>query len=113
MHLEDQPYPQGPLKRSTSSGNTRTSGDLNSGRAFDSGCSCHQSTEGVYNDLLGRSTVCHCGAPRLAPEHEFVKALMNIGKRLQSLPTKELRSKFTVFLLTTFCSFLKQISLLF
>jgi hypothetical protein len=27
------------------------------------------------------------------PQFEFVNALMNIGKKLQILPTKELRSK--------------------
>ena len=32
-------------------------------------------------------------APRLQPEVEFVQALMNIGKKLQNLPTKELRSE--------------------
>ena len=84
-----------PLKRSASTGATQqmVTGDLMSGRAFDSGCRCHQSSEGVINDLVGRQTECHCGAPRLSPQLEFIKALMNIGKKLQQLPTKELRSK--------------------
>lgn len=35
-------------------------GDLTSGRAFESGCTCHKSSEAVLNDLTGRETVCHC-----------------------------------------------------
>ena len=69
-------------------------GDLTSGRAFNNGCRCYQSSEGVLNDLLHRRTDCHCGAPRLAPQLEFVNALMAIGKKLQQLPTKEQRSKY-------------------
>ncbi|KAK3088656.1 hypothetical protein FSP39_022005 [Pinctada imbricata] len=69
-----------------------TAGDLASGRAFDSGCTCRQSSEAIVNDLTGKETVCQCGAPRLKAQFEFVNALMNIGKRLQHLPTKELRS---------------------
>ena len=30
-----------------------SSGDLTSGRAFDNGCTCHLSSEGVKNDLVG------------------------------------------------------------
>ena len=36
-------------------------GDISSGRAFDSGCSCYDSAEGKCNDLLGRRVDCHCG----------------------------------------------------
>ena len=32
-----------------------SSGDLTSGRAFDNGCTCHMSSEGVKNDLVGKS----------------------------------------------------------
>ncbi|XP_014779200.1 phosphatidylinositol 4-kinase beta isoform X2 [Octopus bimaculoides] len=67
-------------------------GDLTSGRAFESGCTCHKSSEALFNDLTGRKTVCHCEAPRLMPQQEFVKALMNIAQKLQQLPTKELRT---------------------
>ncbi|KAL8558756.1 Phosphatidylinositol 4-kinase beta [Nucella lapillus] len=67
-------------------------GDLASGRAFDSGCKCMQSSEAVINSLTGRQTPCQCNAPRLQPEVEFVQALMNIGQKLQHLPTKELRT---------------------
>ena len=80
---------------SGSNGNSRpTMGDLTSGRAFNNGCRCYQSSEGVLNDLLHRRTDCHCGAPRLAPQLEFVNSLMAIGKKLQQLPTKEQRSKY-------------------
>lgn len=71
-------------------------GDLLSGRAFDNGCTCHLSTEGVFNDLVGRCTQCHCGAPRLKAQFEFVRALLNIGKMLSQLSTKEQRSKFII-----------------
>ncbi|KAK7484350.1 hypothetical protein BaRGS_00024355 [Batillaria attramentaria] len=69
-----------------------SAGDLASGRAFDNGCKCMQSSEAVLNDLTGRQTFCLCNAPRLMPEVEFIEALMNIGKKLQQLPTKELRT---------------------
>ncbi|KAL5290760.1 PI4KB family protein [Megaselia abdita] len=63
-------------------------GDLTSGRAFDNGCICFESVRGTVNDLLGHKTVCMCGAPKTAPQKEFMKALMNIGKNLTTLPTK-------------------------
>ena len=34
-----------------------------------------------------------CGAPRLAPQQEFIKALISIGKRLSTLPTKEAKTQ--------------------
>ncbi|XP_060064447.1 phosphatidylinositol 4-kinase beta-like [Ylistrum balloti] len=77
---------------SSSSSLMETPGDLSTGHAFDNGCTCHQSSEAIVNDLTGRETLCHCGAPRLAPELEFVNALMNIGSKLQLLPTKEART---------------------
>ncbi|XP_050409200.1 phosphatidylinositol 4-kinase beta [Patella vulgata] len=67
-------------------------GDLTTGRAFDNGCTCHRSSEAMFNNLTGRETLCSCEAPRLMPELEFVKSLMSIGIRLQLLPTKELRT---------------------
>ena len=63
-------------------------GDLSSGRAFDNGCLCFESQRGTVNDLLGQQTECSCGAPKLASEKEFLKALIDIGKILTSLPTK-------------------------
>ncbi|KAJ1522314.1 hypothetical protein ONE63_002611 [Megalurothrips usitatus] len=64
-------------------------GDLSSGRAFDSGCTCFESCLGVVNDLRGRRTHCSCDAPRLAPQLEYIKSLISIGKVLSSIPTKE------------------------
>uniref|UniRef100_A0A182JQP9 Phosphatidylinositol 4-kinase beta n=1 Tax=Anopheles christyi TaxID=43041 RepID=A0A182JQP9_9DIPT len=63
-------------------------GDLSTGRAFDNGCVCFESVRGTVNDLLGQQTVCSCGAPKLAPEKEFMKALIDIGKMLTCLQTK-------------------------
>uniref|UniRef100_A0A182JLU1 Phosphatidylinositol 4-kinase beta n=1 Tax=Anopheles atroparvus TaxID=41427 RepID=A0A182JLU1_ANOAO len=63
-------------------------GDLSTGRAFDNGCPCFESVRGTVNDLLGQQTVCSCGAPKLAPEKEFMKALIDIGKMLTCLQTK-------------------------
>ena len=65
-------------------------GDLTSGRAFDNGCACFESRVAAVNDLRGERTPCSCGAPRLAPQQEFIRALISIGKRLssQSLPNK-------------------------
>lgn len=37
---------------------------------------------------------CVCNAPRLAPEFEFTKALISIGKKLVRLASKELKSDF-------------------
>jgi len=73
------------LTRSTSSGNVQVlAGDLSSGRAFDNGCTCQ---------LGGGHVECHCGAPRLRAQLEFVGALMSISSRLSQLPTKDMRSK--------------------
>ena len=41
-----------------------------------------------YLKILGT-----CGAPRLAPQQEFIKALISIGKRLSTLPTKEAKTQ--------------------
>ncbi|KAA0202912.1 hypothetical protein HAZT_HAZT001092 [Hyalella azteca] len=67
-------------------------GDLNSGRSFDNGCSCFDSEEARCNALRGKTIDCHCGAPRLAPELEFVRSLISIGKRLSAQPTKEAKT---------------------
>ena len=76
------------LTRSTSSGNVQMlAGDLSSGRAFDNGCTCQ------HSELAGRHVECHCGAPRLRAQLEFVGALMNVSKRLSQLPTKDMRSE--------------------
>ncbi|XP_022221815.2 phosphatidylinositol 4-kinase beta isoform X2 [Drosophila obscura] len=63
-------------------------GDLTSGHAFDNGCTCFETVRGQVNGLLGQRTLCSCGAPKTAPQKEFMKALMNVGKNLTSLPSK-------------------------
>uniref|UniRef100_A0A8D8E6I2 Phosphatidylinositol 4-kinase beta n=1 Tax=Culex pipiens TaxID=7175 RepID=A0A8D8E6I2_CULPI len=63
-------------------------GDLSSGRAFDNGCVCFESVRGTVNDLLGQQTVCSCGAPKLVPQKEFMKSLIDIGRMLSVLQTK-------------------------
>jgi len=68
-------------------------GDLASGRAFDNGCSCLESCKMAVNELCGRKTYCTCGAPRLAPQQEFIRALLSIGKRLGKAPTKEAKTQ--------------------
>lgn len=35
-------------------------GDLSSGRAFDNGCMCFNTCQGVVNDLRGEKTECSC-----------------------------------------------------
>ncbi|XP_033340009.1 phosphatidylinositol 4-kinase beta fwd isoform X2 [Megalopta genalis] len=78
------------LRRSHSGTINKVSlGDLSSGRAFDNGCTCFYSCQGVVNDLRGQKTDCICNAPRLAPELEFIQALISIGKLLGTIPTKE------------------------
>ncbi|XP_012271347.1 phosphatidylinositol 4-kinase beta [Orussus abietinus] len=78
------------LRRSHSGLTNKVSlGDLSSGRAFDNGCTCFDSCQGVVNDLRGQKTDCVCNAPRLAPELEFIRALISIGKLLGTIPTKE------------------------
>ena len=64
-----------------------TLGELTSGRAFDNGCTCFESCKAAVNELCGRKTHCTCGAPRLAPQQEFIRALISIGKRLGALQT--------------------------
>ncbi|KAL4706894.1 hypothetical protein ACJJTC_012353 [Scirpophaga incertulas] len=53
-------------------------GDLASGRAFDNGCLCGEQ--------------CSCGAPRLAPQTQFLNALTSIGRRLAGVADKERRN---------------------
>ncbi|KAK7015186.1 Phosphatidylinositol 4-kinase beta [Halocaridina rubra] len=80
-------------KRTPSSGSIKSClGDLTSGRAFDNGCCCFDSEEARCNTLRGKTVECHCGAPRLSPELEFVRALISTGKRLGAQPTKEAKT---------------------
>lgn len=63
-------------------------GDLSSGRAFDNGCRCFESVRNTVNDLRGQRTACTCRAPKLSPQKEFMKSLIEIGRNLTTLPTK-------------------------
>ena len=49
----------------------------------------------LLSTAAGRQTECHCGAPRLRSQLEFINALVHIGSNLQILPTKDLRSEYT------------------
>ncbi|CAF1247199.1 unnamed protein product, partial [Didymodactylos carnosus] len=62
-------------------------GDINSGRAFDNNCLCFESVHGF------RRRECTCNASKLGPEHFFMTALVNIGKKLPQVPTKEKKSQ--------------------
>ncbi|CAG9794948.1 unnamed protein product [Diatraea saccharalis] len=53
-------------------------GDLASGRAFDNGCLCGEQ--------------CSCGAPRLAPQIQFLNSLTSIGRRLAGVADKQCRT---------------------
>ncbi|XP_053604212.1 phosphatidylinositol 4-kinase beta isoform X2 [Plodia interpunctella] len=64
------------LRLATPSG--RHLGDLASGRAFDNGCLCGEQ--------------CSCGAPRLAPQTQFLNSLTSIGRRLAGVADKERRN---------------------
>lgn len=47
--------------KSTGAGAGKPSfGDLTSGRAFDNGCVCFYTCQGVVNDLRGKRTECTC-----------------------------------------------------
>lgn len=99
-------------RRTPSSGSTKNCiGDLQSGRAFDNGCTCFDAESAEF----ARKTACVCLAPRLLPQLEFIKgnthcaqcvfslitigvfvffffppaALINIGKRLGAQQSKE------------------------
>ncbi|XP_072041831.1 phosphatidylinositol 4-kinase beta-like [Amphiura filiformis] len=83
------------LRRVNSHAVDLSMGDLTSGRAFSNGCTCFDTTANKLNQMTGRmhrTTECTCSAPRLSPELEFLDALMAIGKRLQGLPTREMRT---------------------
>ncbi|CAF3545253.1 unnamed protein product [Rotaria sp. Silwood1] len=62
-------------------------GDLNSGRAFDNNCMCFENVNGF------RRRECTCNAPKLAPVREFMTALINIGKKLPHVPTKDKKTQ--------------------
>ncbi|KAK2555371.1 Phosphatidylinositol 4-kinase beta [Acropora cervicornis] len=72
-------------------------GDLRYGHAFDSRCSKHSpvvspSTSSPALSELVRAPDCGCQTPRLVAQREFISALIAVGKRLTSLPTKDLKT---------------------
>ncbi|KAG8197688.1 hypothetical protein JTE90_001612 [Oedothorax gibbosus] len=67
--------------------------DLATGSAFDNGCKCFESCRSICSDLRGQVVHCHCQAPRLGVEQDFVQSLMSIGLRLQPVLTKELKTQ--------------------
>ena len=77
-----QIYISGIIKTSQSTSNlghpsTDVTGDLATGRAFDNGCVCHQSSEAIVNDLTGKETVCHCGVSMGPIFHDLWAVVIN------------------------------------
>ncbi len=91
-----------------------------SGRAFDNNCNCldvhlrnqqiklettflqdqknnhsenKENVHDVARSINSADFECVCNAPRLAPEFEFTKALISIGKKLVRLASKELKTQ--------------------
>ncbi|TKR72123.1 hypothetical protein L596_019631 [Steinernema carpocapsae] len=85
------------MRRSESAMSTRSAalpGDLRTGRAFDNGCKCFDESQHFMDDAKNIMNMeCQCGAQRLRPELEFVKALIGIGNTLKHLVTKEEKSR--------------------
>jgi hypothetical protein len=69
-----------------------TIGDLWSGKAFENGCKCIESRAALCNELRGQQFRCDCGAPRLAAQHEFLQCLVNLGRKLQTITSKQVRT---------------------
>jgi phosphatidylinositol 4-kinase len=67
-------------------------GDLNSGRAFDTGCQCVLQDSPASRPVLLVPPRCSCSAPRLAAQHAFVATLGNICNKLLRHSSKELRT---------------------
>ncbi|XP_064488634.1 phosphatidylinositol 4-kinase beta-like [Ornithodoros turicata] len=70
-------------------------GDLNSGHAFDNGCTCYDTCDSFVSDWRGGSgrLECHCQAPRLSPQNHFIKVLISLGLRLQTVSTKDRKTQ--------------------
>ncbi|KAL9987779.1 hypothetical protein ACROYT_G002140 [Oculina patagonica] len=72
-------------------------GDLRYGHAFDSRCTKHSpvispnASSPALTELV-RTPDCGCQTPRLVAQREFMSALIAVGKRLTSLPTKDLKT---------------------
>ena len=72
-------------------------GDLTSGLAFDNGCRCLEGWRGTVAALRGAEGcnpgTCTCAAPRLAPQQEWVRALVSVGQRLGTLTEREAKTQ--------------------
>ncbi|XP_032234209.1 phosphatidylinositol 4-kinase beta [Nematostella vectensis] len=75
-----------------------TSSDLRYGHAFDSYCSKHapkvsaNASSPLLMELAKSPPSCNCQNPRLIAQREFIAALISVGARLKSLPTKDLKT---------------------
>ncbi|EJW88223.1 phosphatidylinositol 3-and 4-kinase, partial [Wuchereria bancrofti] len=68
-------------------------GDLTSGGAFDNGCPCFDDEQCIIGKENVMNMECKCGALKIQPEQEFVKALMNIGNKLKVFSSKDDRTR--------------------
>ncbi|KXJ20275.1 phosphatidylinositol 4-kinase beta [Exaiptasia diaphana] len=72
--------------------------DLRYGHAFDGYCHKHSTltsanaSSPALKDLARAQGSCNCQNARLEAQREFISALIGIGKRLQTLPTKDLKT---------------------
>ncbi|KAK3732844.1 hypothetical protein QZH41_012360 [Actinostola sp. cb2023] len=75
-----------------------TGNDLRYGHAFDSYCHRHlalmsaNASSPALQVLARAQGSCNCQNARLEAQREFISALIGIGKRLQTLPTKDLKT---------------------
>lgn len=53
------------------------------------------------NNLKQAFPSCLCAALRIKPEYEFIRCLMNIGLKMQSVPSKEIKSQLLISELST------------
>ncbi|VDM96667.1 unnamed protein product [Thelazia callipaeda] len=80
-------------RRCKSSQNAKVLGDLTSGGAFDNGCPCFDDERCIVASRNVMKMKCTCGALRIRPEQEFVKALIDIGNKLKNFSNKDERAR--------------------
>ncbi|XP_003388943.1 PREDICTED: phosphatidylinositol 4-kinase beta-like isoform X2 [Amphimedon queenslandica] len=73
-------------------GNKVSIGDLRSGQAFDSGCTCFLSSSPSPLPVAPAYKSCQCQSPRLLAQDIFVRTLGHISKRLLKYTTRSLRT---------------------
>uniref|UniRef100_A0A1I8ECW3 Phosphatidylinositol 4-kinase beta n=1 Tax=Wuchereria bancrofti TaxID=6293 RepID=A0A1I8ECW3_WUCBA len=61
--------------------------------AFDNGCPCFDDEQCIIGKENVMNMECKCGALKIQPEQEFVKALMNIGNKLKVFSSKDDRTR--------------------